>query len=341
MKINLFVRVIQSIQNRHTRLVLLFAALLLASAGGVRADETTTNATPATAGASVKSEKPPPLPLHQIEGNGGIFSTLSAYLVNPPRNGEPVGRPAVGFAFVDLGHGQDLEALTLTETPLSRLELGYGYENFNLGNLPLDVFQTTKGALNISDTSVELHNFNARLQILKEGEFDQKWIPALTFGVHYKYNDTYNDIDSKSQLNGTLKAIGVSQNDGVDFTLYASKLFTQLPRPVLVELGGRATEGVWNGLLGFTDKYNFVFEGNVVVFVTDSIALAAEYRQQATDYNYNAAPSLIGKAGDWWTIDAAYVVNKHLTLAVGYGHFGTVLNNEANGVWGITTKWEF
>jgi hypothetical protein len=341
MKINLFVRVIQSIQNRHTRLVLLFAALLLASAGGVKADETTTNATPANATTSAKSEKPPPLPLHQIEGNGGIFSTLSAYIVNPPRNGEPVGRPAVGFAYVDLGHGQDLEALTLTEAPLSRLELGYGYENFNLGNLPLDVFQTTKGALNISDTSVELHNFNARLQILKEGEFDQKWIPALTFGVHYKYNDTYNDLDSKSQLNGTLKAIGVSQNDGVDFTLYASKLFTQLPRPVLVELGGRATEGVWNGLLGFTDKYNFVFEGNVVVFVTDSIALAAEYRQQPTDYNYNAAPSLIGKAGDWWTIDAAYVVNKHLTLAVGYGHFGTVLNNEANGVWGITTKWEF
>jgi hypothetical protein len=262
---------------------------------------------------------------------------LSAYLVNPPRNGEPVGRPAVGFAYVDLGHGQDLEALTLTETPLSRLELGYGYENFNLGNLPLDVYKAT--GLNLSESDVNLYNFNARVQILKEGEFDQKWIPALTFGVHYKYNDSYDDINS--QLKGTLKAIGVSQNDGVDFTLYASKLFTQLPHPVLVELGGRATEGVWNGLLGFTDKYNFVFEGNVVVFVTDSIALAAEYRQQPTDYNYNAAPSLIGKASDWWTIDAAYVVNKHLTLAVGYGHFGTVLNNEANGVWGITTKWEF
>jgi hypothetical protein len=337
MKINLFVRVIQSIQNRRTRLVLLFAALLLASAGGVRADETTANAAPANATPAAKSEKPPPLPLHQIEGNGGIFSTLSAYIVNPPRNGEPVGRPAVGLSYVDLGHGQDLEALTLTESPLSRLELGYGYENFNLGNLPLDVYKATSGALYLSETSVELHNFNARLQILKEGEFDQNWIPALTFGVHYKYNDSYNDINS--ELGGTLKAIGVSQNDGVDFTLYASKLFTQLPRPVLVELGGRATEGVWNGLLGFTDSYNFLFEGNVVVFVTDSIALAAEYRQQPTDYT--AIPGLIGKAGDWWTIDAAYVVNSHLTLAVGYGHFGTVLNNEANGVWGITTKWEF
>jgi hypothetical protein len=108
---------------------------------------------------------------------------------------------------------------------------------------------------------------------------------------------------------------------------------------VLVELGGRATEGVWNGLLGFTDSYNFLFEGNVVVFVTDSFALAAEYKQQPTDYT--AIPGLIGKASDWWTIDAAYVVNSHLTFAVGYGHFGTVLNNDANDVWGITTKWEF
>jgi len=336
---NLFVRVIQSIQNRRSRLVFLFAALLLASAAGVRAEDTTTNATPANATPSAKSEKPPPLPLHQIEGNGGIFSTLSAYIVNPPRNGEPVGRPAVGFAYVDLGHGQNLEALTLTEAPLSRLELGFAYDNFNLGNLPLDVYKAT--GLNLSETDVNLYNFNARVQILKEGEFDQKWIPALTAGAHYKYNDSYNDINS--QLNGTLKAIGVSQNEGVDFTLYASKLFTQLPRPVLVELGGRATEGIWNGLLGFTDSYSFLFEGNVVVFVTDSLALAAEYRQQPTDYKTVAAggQSLIGKAGDWWTIDAAYVVNKHLTLAVGYGHFGTVLNNEANGVWGITTKWEF
>jgi hypothetical protein len=33
--------------------------------------------------------------------------------------------------------------------------------------------------------------------------------------------------------------------------------------------------------------------------------------------------------------------NYSLTIAVGFGHFGTVANHEANGVWGITTKWEF
>jgi len=61
--------------------------------------------------------------------NGGIFSTLSAYLVNPPRNGEPVGRPSAGLPSSTSGHGQNLEALTLTETPWKRLELGYGWNH--------------------------------------------------------------------------------------------------------------------------------------------------------------------------------------------------------------------
>ena len=327
MKINLFVRVIQSIQNRRTRLVLLFAALLLASAGGVRADDTTTNAAPANATPAAKSEKPPPLPLHQIEGNGGIFATLSAYIVNPPRNGEPIGRPSVGFAYVNLGHEVNLEALTLTESPFSRLELGYGWDHLGLGDLPLAL--RNFGLVNYRQDEVQLHNFNARFQILKEGEFDQKWIPALTAGVHYKYNDGISEVrnevakDAGADLLGNA---GLSRKQGVDYTLYASKLFKQLPRPVLLELGGRATEGVWEGLGGFTDSYNFLFEGNVVVFVTDNFALAAEYKQQPRDYQ--PIGNLVQKEGDWWTIDAAYVVNKHLTLAVGYGHFGNVLNSQ-------------
>jgi len=51
-----------------------------------------------------------PLPLHEIEGNGGVFSTLSAYLVNPPRNGEPIGRPSIGFGYINMGYGRDLGA---------------------------------------------------------------------------------------------------------------------------------------------------------------------------------------------------------------------------------------
>jgi hypothetical protein len=254
---------------------------------------------------------------------------LSAYIVNPPRNGEPIGRPSVGFAYVSLGSDKNLEALTVTESPFSRLELGYGWDRLGLGDL--------QRAVNIPTAEVQLHNVNARFQILKEGEFDQKWIPALTAGVHYKYNDGISAVNN--EVGGALAAAGISRHDGVDYTLYASKLFTQLPRPVLLELGGRATQGVWEGLGGFTSGYNFVFEGNVVVFVTGNFALAAEYKEQPRDYQ--AIGSLVRVEGDWWTIDAAYVVNNHLTLAAGYGHFGNVLNHQANGVWGITTKWEF
>jgi len=336
MKTGQYVRVKTSHQHERIRFTIFLAALLLAARWSVNADETSTNAPPAQPAPAAKpAEKGAPLPLHQIEGNGGIFSTLSAYIVNPPRNGEPVGRPSVGFSFVDIGHGQNLEALTLTESPWKRLELGFGYNNLDLGDLPLAIKDAT--TVSISQQEVQLYNANARLQVLKEGEFDQKWIPALTAGAHFKYNDGISTINS--ELGGALAAAGIKDHDGVDFTLYATKLFTQLPRPVLLELGGRATKGVWNGLGGFTDDYSFLFEGNVVVFVTGNLALAAEYRQQPN--NYTPIGNLVRAEGDWWTLDAAYVVNKHLTLAVGYGHFGNVLNHEANGVWGITTKWEF
>ena len=333
---------IKSVQaQERARQTLFLAALLFAAARSANADENPTNAPPAQPAPVAKvTDKGPPLPLHQIEGNGGIFATLSAYIVNPPRNGEPIGRPAVGFAYVNLGSDKNLEALTFTESPFSRLELGYGWDHLGLGNLPLAL--RNAGLVNYHQDEVQLHNFNARFQILKEGDFDQKWVPALTAGVHYKYNDGINEVRNEVKRDAgadLLGNAGLSRQQGVDYTLYASKLFTQLPRPVLLELGGRATEGVWDGLGGFTHRYNFVFEGNVVVFVTGNLALAAEYKQQPRDYQ--PIGSLVQKEGDWWTIDAAYVVNQHLTLAAGYGHFGDVLNEQANGVWGITTKWEF
>jgi hypothetical protein len=335
MKTTLFVTIARSIRPQPAWSATLLGALLVTAAPAASLATEETNAAPDKAAVEAKEEKPPPLPLHQIEGNGGIFSTLSAYLVNPPRDGELLGRPSVGFAFVDIGQGRNLEAFTVTETPWKRLELGYGYDRLDIGDLPQAVEENTP--YHVHENEVGLHNFNARLQLLKEGEFDQKWVPALTFGAHYKYNDTYDSLNN--DLAGILKKIGVVRNDGVDFTLYASKLITFLPRPVLLELGGRATEGAQLGLLGFTDKYSFNVEANVVVFVTDSILLAAEYKQKPRDYT--AIPGLIKAEDDWWTLDAAYVVNKHLTLAVGYGHFGGVLDHNANGVWGITTKWEF
>jgi len=285
--------------------------------------------------AEVAPEKGAPLPLHEIEGNGGVLTTLSAYIVNPPRSGQAVGLPSIGTGFISLGNGRALVPTTLTWSPWERIELGYGFDWYALGPLPNAIHNAT--GVSIGKSSVSLHNFNARFAFLKENEFNQKWLPAITGGVHYKINDGISSINQN--LGGALTSIGIPYNQGVDFTLYASKLITFLPRPVLINAGGRATRGQELGLLGFSNNYSFLFEGNVAVFLTDWLILAGEYRQQPNDYK--PIPGVINKSGDWWTVDLAWVVNKHLTIAGGYGHFGQVGNQLANGVWGFTAKYEF
>ncbi len=277
----------------------------------------------------------PPLPLHSVEGAGGHFCTHSAYLVNPAKEGDVLGLPSVGAMYVHLGNGRQLLALTATETLWNRLELGYGWDSFDMGDLPQDIERAT--GIRIGDRSVDLHNFNARLGLVRDGEFGQPWLPALTVGAHYKYNDTIEDIDD--DLMGTLTGIGIEDKDGFDFTLSATKMVTGLPRPVILSATLRSTEGAHLGLLGFTDEREFVVEGAVCILATDRLFLAAEYRQKPDEYD--AVPGLVGGEDDWWTLCAGYIVNDHMTVAGGYAHFGTVLNHEANSSWGVAIKYEF
>jgi len=213
-------------------------------------------------------QEPPPLPLHGIEGMGGVFSTYSAYLVNSGGADDIFGLPSAGFAYVHLGHGRHLLAPTITETLFGRLELGYSLNHLDLGDLPSDIRAATGANI---DQSVNMHNFNARMLLLKEGAFGQSWLPAITFGAHYKWNTDIDDVDG--DLGGALRGIGIKNDDGVDFTLYASKLITFLPRPVLINLGVRSTKAAHLGLFGFTGKRKWLFEGNIVLLLTDRILL--------------------------------------------------------------------
>jgi len=296
-------------------------ALALTAAWGARAEE--------------QQKTPPPLPFHSVEGMGGAFATSSAYLVNPAKEGEVFGLPSVGGMYVHLGNGRQLLALTVTETLWNRVELGYGWDNFDMGDLPQDIERAT--AVRIGNRSVDLHNFNARLSLTKDGDFDQAWMPAITVGAHYKYNDTIEDIDD--DLGGTLTGIGIEDDDGFDFTLSATKMITALPRPVIVSATLRSTEGAHIGLLGFTGERELVVEGSICALVTDRLILAAEYRQKPDEYD--EIPGLVGGEDDWWTLCAGYIVNDHMTIAGGYANFGTVLNHEADSSWGVALKYEF
>ena len=282
-----------------------------------------------------KSVKAPPLPLQNVEGFGGILITGSAYLINPSEEDKIFGLPSWGVTYANIGHGRHLEAYTVSETIWGRIELGYSLNHLDLGDLPRDIRAAT--GINTINDSVYMHNFNARLQLLKEGDFKKSWMPALTLGLHYKKNEDTDIIDSR--LGGAFTSIGIEDNDGVDVTLFASKMIKSLPRPLMLNAGVRSTKAAQMGLLGFTGERETVFEGNFGVLALDNLVIGGEYRQKPDEYD--EITGLIAEEDDWWDGYITYIANDHLTMSVAYIHFEDLLNHEANSAWGIKFKWEF
>ncbi len=283
----------------------------------------------------------PCLPLHTIEGSSGHFSVMSAYLANPALGEGVLGKPSLGYTHVHLGNGKNLEAFTLTETLWDRIELGYGLDLLDVG----DSFSSMGLGARAGHYS-KLHNFNARAVVVKDGDFNQSWMPAVTAGVHFKYNESLGDVNEAlgvPRMNAGVKGLkavaGIRRDYGLDVSLFASKMFTFLSKPLIATAGLRLTDSAHLGLLGFTGHQKVVMEGAICFLATDRLVLAAEYRQKPDEYR--EVKGLINDEDDWWVLAAGYLVSDQVSLAVGYGHFGQLLNHTANKSWGVAIKFEF
>ena len=288
--------------------------------------------------------KGPPLPFHTIEGPGGGAITPMAYLVNAGPENKIFGLPSVAFSNVELGK-KNLQALTLSETLFGRLELSYGLDRLGLGSLPGDIRHAT--GVDIDRDDVLLHNFNARLQLLKENSFDQFWVPAITGGVQFKYNEGISDINDR--LGHVLNTIGYDKSNGVDYTLTASKTLNYdwtFKRPLIVSVGWRNSSAADLGFLGFADDANRrnTIEANVAYLPTDWLLVAYEYRENQNPFNHvihGPTGDLIGEEDDWHAIDVSWIISKNCTLTGGWGSFGQLANTRENGAWFLQLKWEF
>ncbi|MBY0576384.1 MAG: DUF3034 family protein [Gallionellaceae bacterium] len=272
-----------------------------------------------------------PLPLHSIEGYGGILLTGSAFLANPAKDGGMFGLPTVSLTSATLGYGRHLEAYTLTETIGGRVELGFGQNRLDLGEFRADVKAAT-GA-DINERTVTMNNFNVRALLLKE----EGNVPAVTLGLHYKRNETIKDMDNR--LGGALTANGLKNDHGTDVTLYATRLFTTTPRPLLVNVGLRSTKAAQIGLIGFTDKRKTMFEGNFGYMILNNLVIGGEYRQKP--HEYTPIARLIEKEGSWGSAFMTYIANDHMTASVAYMRLGDVLNHAADNAYGFKFKYEF
>ena len=280
-----------------------------------------------------------PLPFHNVEGNSGVFITNTAYLVNPPEKDKVFGLPSFSTSFAAIGK-KDFESFVVTENIYGRIELGYALERIGLGDWPDDVRDAT-GGLHVENHAI-MHNFNARLMVIEEGGFNCAWMPAVTLGTHFKWNETLRDIDR--QLGGTCDLLGADHSKGVEFTSVATKTITGLlPRPLIVSAGIRNGDGIHTGLLGFAGERRTTFEGSIVYFLTDKLLMATEYRQKSDLIQQCSmgGKHLIKAENDWWDICLGYIVNDHTTVAVGYADFGNVLNHRENNVWAVQVKYEF
>jgi len=255
-----------------------------------------------------------------------------ACLVNPGPPGTKVGMPSAGFTFVKIGKTKNVQQFTVTETFFRRIELGYAMDVLNLGNFTRDARRVF--GVDIGD-HVTMHNFNLRGLLIEE----TPTCPAVTAGVTFKYTEGIQRINHR--LGGLLTAMGVERANGTDFTLHATKMLAQAAfgRPLILNGGMRFSQGAQLGLLGFGEAYKLTGEGSIMCLVTDWLAVGYEFRQKRN--SIATAGDMVRGEDNWHTIVLGFLINEHLGISCGWGHFGGVANEVEDAVWGFEVKYEF
>lgn len=278
-----------------------------------------------------------PIPSHTIEGNSGVLITSTAYLTNPAEQGQVFGSPSFSATALFFAE-KDFESFAVIENVGGNVELGYAYERLGMGGWPDDA----KNALGVTiDQHIGLHNFNLRFMAIEEGQFDCPWMPAVTFGAHLKWNESQTKLDQ--DVGGLLDMLGSDHSRGVEFTVVASQTIDDLlPWPIMISAGLRNGDAIQAGLLGFAGERSTTFEGSVVAFLTEKLALAADFRQKPDflDAFSFRGYDLIKPEKDWFTLAMAVAIND-VTVAGAYANFASMVNRNEDNVFGVQLKYDF
>jgi Protein of unknown function (DUF3034) len=216
-------------------------------------------------------------PLTNLEGVGGIAFNPLAY---PADSGGDGGQARFGAWYVALGTTKvDWTSLGIAETLFKKLEISYGYETINQD----------------SATAKHKSNLGAKLVLLPENGN----IPAVSVGtILKKTNNAPAGVDAS----------------GADFYLVATKLFTQLPQPVLLSGGALSTKGRVTGVFGYDKDTAVTLFGNVDVILPLNLIAGFEYKQGANYSDWHDA--------DYWNTHLAWTPNNNLSLVLAYVNAG-------------------
>jgi len=269
-----------------------------------------------------------------LDGVGGMAFTSIAMPAHAPRPGR-LGRPVVSTMF-GAGHDKTLSAVVVSLPVTERIEVGLSHQSLHLGSLRSRVGRAT--TLDMGTHHVAVETVSLKYVVVPEGGLSLDWMPAVAVGAHYKRNCEILRINRK--LRGALRWMGVDDDDGIDFTVTASRQFdSPLAGPVLVSGGIRFTESNQTGFFGFTDGYRAAFEGNISFSITERLVVGAEYRQKPD--RLRRVGSLYRPEDDFWAIYAGYRIDDHLSVGLGWVNLGRVANSREHAFFGLSVTYGF
>jgi hypothetical protein len=187
----------------------------------------------------------------------------------------------------------------------NRVELSYARQNFDTRDVG--------AALGLGQGyTLNQDVFGAKVRLLGDLVYGETMVPQVAIGMEYKRN-----LDGPVAL-----AVGAADDESVDYTLSATKLF--LRHSVLVNATLRYTEGNQNGLLGFGSAsgngYDLQFEGSLAYQLSRRAVVGAEVRTK---------PDNLGLGeDDWLDLFAAYAVTDNITLTAAYVDLGSIATFE-------------
>jgi hypothetical protein len=243
-------------------------------------------------------------PFNNLEGVGGVAFNPLAYLADSSGENshlkvgdtDVLGKARFGAWYVSLGDVKvDWTAIGVADTLFKRLEVSYGYETVN------------------PEHSVAIHknNLGAKLLLLPENSFDTAFLPSIAVGAIFKNSSNVAD--------------GVDDS-GQDVYLVATKLITQLPRPVLLSGGVLSTNSRVTGVFGYDEDRKTTLFGNIDIILPAGLIAGFEYKQGAEYDDW--------KDASYWNAHLAWTPTAALTLIAAHVDAGDYKSTTTVGLGG-------
>ena len=265
-------------------------------------------------------------PLLNFEGIGGGGIVPGAHLVNPPKDGKWIGKPAI-MQWAAIRGDTNFYTTGFAFSLLDRFELGYTRAILDYKRIRDDIKKLSGDILDPKKDYIYMDVFHIKTMILKE----KKISPAFAVTAEFKFNKTIDNINDN--IGQALNTIGYDDDFGVDFDFSFSKIIPDLILfPIFVHLNIRLTKAAQVGFFGFSSNYTVNPEISAGISVRRDMAVGFEYRVKPDEYGSlaYALPGFTLNEDDMWDVSFTYLPTERLSFSIAYCGFGTAANKDIN-----------